>query len=76
MSTQTQSTVGDALEALHFELQPASTTGGPQEFKPTDRTVEFVNSLLNDEKSLSVDSRGSVTIIDSSDAGESRRSAK
>lgn len=66
MATQEQMIGNNVLHELRFEILPSHDQdgnpifGGPQIFKATAETVEFVQSLVNEGKRLVLESEGHI----------------
>lgn len=61
MSTQIQASVSAALEELSFESLGAEMPGAPSKFQPNQETVERIKFLVDNGKSVVVDSSGEVS---------------
>ncbi len=62
--TEAQSYVCGCLEQLKFEPVPApgGVVGGPQRFRITQKTVDFLRNTANAGKTITVENDGSITI--------------
>jgi hypothetical protein len=60
MAMHIQVAVSDALQELKFEARPPELTGGPQKLKPTEEVAKFIQSLVEDGKTVVVASNGTV----------------
>ncbi|HUY89038.1 MAG TPA: hypothetical protein VMV10_09910 [Pirellulales bacterium] len=75
-STEDESTVMGALEALKYEHVPnQDNIGGPADFKVTEETIDYLESLRKDGKTVTVDSEGTVSTKDKDD-GEGKEISK
>lgn len=61
MSTQVQADVSSALFDLKFESRGADMPGAPHKFEATDETVEFIKSLLDEKRLVTVDGSGTLS---------------
>jgi hypothetical protein len=62
--TREQSLVGSVLTTLKLESVPAKggLIGGPQEYKVTQATVDHLQKLLKDGKTLVIDAKGELKV--------------
>jgi hypothetical protein len=62
--TEAQSYVCGALEKLKFDPVPApgGVVGGPQRFRITQKTIDFLRNTANSGKTIVVENDGSITI--------------
>jgi hypothetical protein len=75
MATQEQMIGNSILDELKFELIPAQDAdgnlifGGPQTFKATSGTIEFVRSLVDEGKRLVLEDQGQILFEDDLEDG-------
>lgn len=60
--TEAQSHVIPALEALKLKPVKSEVIGGPQKFKVTKETLDFLNKAMKDGKSIVVEGDGSIKV--------------
>ena len=60
--TEAQSFVTGALDDLKFELVPSRVVGGPQKYRVTQATVNHLQKLMKENRSVVVENNGSIKI--------------
>ena len=60
--TEAQSYVSGALDNLKFELLPSGVVGGPQKYRVTQATVNHMQKLMRENRSVIVQNDGSIKI--------------
>lgn len=60
--TEAQSYVTGALDSLRFEIVPSGVVGGPQKYRVTQATVNHMQKLMRENRSVIVQNDGSIKI--------------